>query len=217
MYRRWTLIHLFSHTHVFVTLLYDRLVFCSNIGYCVIIDFGFAKYVPFPTKTFTLCGTPLYIAPEVILNRGHNSGSDHWSYGILIYEMLFGSNPFYKSGMDQMDLFRGIVKARYVKPTTVPASDEAHSIIQELLTRDPNQRLGGLAAGEDGILFHPWFSSNDMDMDDLRAKKYPAPVVPTIKDPLDSSNFENWDHLDDKTKKKYPPVSGDDQWMFENF
>ena len=190
----------------------------STTGYCVIIDFGFAKYVPVPTKTFTLCGTPLYIAPEVILNRGHASGADHWSFGILIYEMLFGTNPFYKHGMDQMDLFRGIVKARYVKPTSPdPVSDEAHAIMKELLTRDPNQRLGSLAAGEDGILYHPWFSSYGMDMDELRAKKYTAPVVPVIKDPLDSSNFENWDHLDDKTKKKYPPVAADDQWMFADF
>ena len=91
------------------------------------------------------------------------------------------------------------------------------SIMTELLNRDPYQRLGNLAAGEDGILYHPWFSSYNMDMDDLRAKKYTAPVVPTIKDPLDSSNFENWDHLDDKTKKKYPSVSADDQSIFDNF
>ena len=119
--------------------------------------------------------------------------------------------------MDQMDLFRSIVKARYVPPTITPVSTEAHTIIQELLTRNTNQRLGSLAAGEDGILCHAWFTNFNMDMNELRAKTYTAPVVPTIKDPLDSSNFENWDHLEDKTTKKYPSVSVDDQCMFENF
>ena len=77
-----------------------------------IVDFGFAKYVS--DKTFTLCGTPLYLPPEVILNRGHNWGADHWSLGVLTFEMLAGYTPFYKEGMDQMELFRAIVKGRYV-------------------------------------------------------------------------------------------------------
>jgi serine/threonine protein kinase len=183
----------------------------------VIIDFGFAKYVPIPTKTFTLCGTPLYIAPEVILNRGHDHGADHWSFGILIYELLFGSNPFYKHGMDQMDLFRSIVKARYVTPTSPPISEEASNIMKGLLTRSSDKRLGSLADGEDGILLHPWFAKYDMDMKELRMKKYTAPVIPSIKNPLDASNFENWDHLDDKTKKIFPPISHEEQYLFENF
>jgi serine/threonine protein kinase len=159
----------------------------------------------------------LYIAPEVVLNRGHDSGADHWSYGILIYEMLYGTNPFYKHGMDQMDLFRCIVKARYVKPTSDTVSEEANTIIKELLTRDPTQRLGNLADGEDGILFHPWFVNYNMDMDQLRKKKYTAPIIPNIKDPLDCSNFENWDHLEDKTKKVFPPLSREEKQLFVNF
>ena len=73
----------------------------------MIVDFGFAKFVK--DKTYTLCGTPLYLPPEVILNRGHNSSADHWSLGVLIYEMIAGGTPFYRNGMAQMDLFRSIV------------------------------------------------------------------------------------------------------------
>jgi serine/threonine protein kinase len=185
----------------------------------VIIDFGFAKYVPIPAKTFTLCGTPLYIPPEVILNRGHDGSADHWSFGILIYEMLFGDTPFYQRGMEQMDLFRSIVKGRYttIGPGKSTISDAATSMLRGLITKDPNQRLGSLAAGEDGILLHPWFVQYDMHMEQLRQKKYTAPTIPTIQNPLDSSNFDNWDHLEDKTKKKFPPLNKEQKKLFQDF
>jgi serine/threonine protein kinase len=188
--------------------------------YSVIIDFGFAKYVPIPTKTFTLCGTPLYIPPEVILNRGHDGSADHWSFGVLIYEMLLGDTPFYTRGMEQLDLFRAIVKGRYTTtqiPGRRPLSEDAAAIIAGLIVKDPSQRLGSLAAGEEGILHHPWFAKHGMDMEQLRQKQYPAPTVPKIKDPLDSSNFDNWDHLEDKTKKKFPPLNREEKKLFEQF
>jgi len=69
----------------------------DKIGYPVVIDFGFAKYVP--EKTYTLCGTPGYLPPEVVMTRGHNASADHWSLGILIFELISGESPFFFEGM----------------------------------------------------------------------------------------------------------------------
>lgn len=186
-------------------------VLIDSEGYTVIVDFGFAKYVA--DKTYTLCGTPLYLPPEVILNRGHNWGADHWSLGVLIFEMLTGKTPFYEEGMEQMDLFRAIVKGRYKIPRTLSA--DATSIIQGFVTKDPNQRLGSLKGGEDDVLRHPWFKA--IDPEKLRNKEIPAPHVPKIKNPLDASNFDDWSHLEDKTKKKYPKLTAEQEKVFSTF
>ena len=169
--------------------------------------------MPIGTKTFTLCGTPLYLPPEVILNRGNNGSADHWSLGILIYEMLTGDTPFYKRGMEQMDLFRAIVKCRYTVPANL--SPTANAIISSFVTKDPAKRLGNLAGGEDDVAQHPWFAA--VNFDELRQKTIKAPKIPNIKDPLDSSNFEDWSHLDDKTKMKFPKLSKEQLKVFENF
>jgi serine/threonine protein kinase len=202
-------------------------ILIDNAGYPIIIDFGFAKKLT--DKTYTLCGTPLYLPPEVILNRGHNWSADHWSLGVLIYEMLFGDTPFYNDGMQQMDLFRAIVKGKFSIPECnnekEAVSANVISIIKGFLTKDPAQRLGSLAGGEDDVLQHKWFSSpidiygnNDViDFNILREKKIVAPVVPKIRNPLDASNFEDWRHLDDKTKTRFPKLDSQQEKVFADF
>jgi serine/threonine protein kinase len=191
--------------------LFSENVLVSNEGYPIIVDFGFAKYVS--DKTYTLCGTPLYLPPEVILNRGHNWGADHWSLGVLSYEMFAGQTPFYVEGMDQMDLFRAIVKCKYDLPKGI--SSQAASLLTGFITKDPAKRLGSLAGGEDDIPVHPFFDGLDFDL--LRQMEIKAPYVPKIKDPLDSSNFENWSHLDDKLDTKFPPLTPEQMKVFEAF
>jgi serine/threonine protein kinase len=172
--------------------------------------------VPAPSQTFTLCGTPLYLPPEVILNRGHGGGADHWSLGVLIYEMLTGFTPFYTHGMDQIALFRAIVKCRFEFPAEYPLETGAGSIISAFLTRNPSQRLGSLAGGEDGVAQHSWFSGV-IDFDQLRQKTLPAPKIPKIKNPLDASNFDNCSHLEDKTKMKFPKLPAKELKVFDDF
>ena len=92
--------------HILYRDLKPENILIDNTGYPVIVDLGFAKFIGGATtgggKTYTLCGTPLYIAPEVITNRGHDHGADHWSFAVLLYEMLTGRTPFYRKGMDQI-------------------------------------------------------------------------------------------------------------------
>ena len=225
--------------HILYRDLKPENVLIDSEGYPVIVDLGFGKYrrwnvscvisavrflitgVLYPTakyvtaKTYTLCGTPLYLAPEVILNRGHDKGADHWSYAVLIYEMIAGYTPFYSEGMDQITLFRCICKGEYRFPPAGVMSMEVEDLLQRFLVLDPAKRLGSLARGINEIYAHTWYT--DIDFAELRQKEIPAPWVPDIKDPLDKSNFENWDHLEDKTLRNDPPLSDRHQKIFEGF
>jgi protein kinase A len=98
-------------------------------GYCVIVDLGFAKLVT--DKTYTLVGTPEYLAPDILLSRGYDKAVDYWSYGVLVYELLVGKSPFYQRGSSQVDMFKRIVKVEYLCPDFVPPS--AADMIQRLL------------------------------------------------------------------------------------
>lgn len=188
-------------------------VLIDKDGYPVIIDFGFAKVVH--EKTYTLCGTPLYLAPEVILNRGHDKAADHWSFGVLSFEMIEGKTPFYREGMDQIQLFRCICKGKYNFPPGV-MTPEMEDLIHQLFVLDPAKRIGSLAKGINEIYVHPWFIG--VDFAKLRQKELKAPWVPEIDDPLDTHNFEAWDHLEDKTKKyDTATITADQQRIFRSF
>jgi len=165
-------------------------------GYAVIIDLGFAKVVP--NKTYTLCGTPLYIAPEVLLQRGHDKGADIWSFAILIFELSVGKTPFYDKGIDQATLFKNISKCKYKIPKDMdPATVD---LVKQLLLRNPSHRLGCLARGGKDVKEHHWFK--DIDFDKLADKAITPPWKPKIKNAMDCSNFGDWDHLKDDYKKE---------------
>merc|ERR1719201_630003 len=97
-------------------------VLVSSDGYLCVIDMGFAKRVPFiddgveHEHTYTMCGTPEYMAPEFILQTGHNHGVDYWALGVLVYEMLFGVTPFLPEDEDRGELFKNIARVRTRKP-----------------------------------------------------------------------------------------------------
>jgi len=128
--------------------------------------------------------------------------------------MITGRTPFYRSGMDQSDLFKAIIRGRFNIPSRM--SPAAAGMINGLLVKDPHLRLGSLAGGEADIINHP-FLKNDIDIDKLRKKELAAPFKPKIKNPLDASNFEDWSHLDDKTAHKFPPLPKDKEEIFDKF
>ena len=84
-------------------------------GYLKLTDFGFAKVVT--TQTYTLCGTPEYLAPEIITNKGHGKPVDWWTLGVLLYEMLVGIDPF--SDPDPMMVYQKIIKGKIKFPKNI--------------------------------------------------------------------------------------------------
>jgi len=188
-------------------------ILVDSDGYCVLVDLGFAKVVT--DKTYTLCGTPEYLAPEIILAKGHHKGVDYWAFGVLIYEMLCGSTPFMTYGIDQISLFKRIVQAKYTFPKSGVVNDHAEDLIQRLIVSRQSNRFGCLARGDMDIREHPWFES--ISTEQLLKKKITAPWVPKIKDPLDSQYFDSYSHIENELPSRKPPLSARQQELFKEF
>jgi len=153
----------------------------SDDGYLKLTDFGFAKVLE--GRTYTLCGTPEYLAPEILLNKGHGKAVDWWTLGILIYELNAGIDPF--TADDPMDIYRKILKGKIRFPKNF--DQNARSIVKHLLEADLSKRYGNLKNGANDIKNHRWFGQ--IDWNSLLAKKIPVPYKPKVKAPNDTSNF----------------------------
>lgn len=170
-------------------------------GYIKVTDFGFAKKVD-AGKTWTLCGTPDYLAPELVGGKGHNKGVDWWTLGILIWEMLASIPPYYDE--DQMKTYRKIVSDA---PLDFPAhfSDQAQSILKKLLQKKPSRRLGVVKGGASLVKRHRWFDglgdANERSRSEgwakLLSKAIPAPSKPHIVSNEDLNNFDEVEEEDD--------------------
>ncbi len=167
-------------------------------GYLKITDFGFAKKVT--SKTYTLCGTPEYLAPEIVSNKGHSKGVDWWCLGILIYEMLVSYTPFYHE--DYMQMYNKIARGKFKKAAHLLKN--ARDIISALLEVTPSKRLGVIKGGADLIKKHAWFKG--FDWDKLLARQLPAPIIPTLKNPFDTTNFDPVDT--ERDVAPYSPAEG---------
>ncbi|XP_072883425.1 cGMP-dependent protein kinase 1 isoform X6 [Hemitrygon akajei] len=172
-------------------------------GYAKLVDFGFAKKIGFGKKTWTFCGTPEYVAPEIILNKGHDISADYWSLGILMYELLTGSPPF--SGPDPMKTYniilRGIDMIEFPKKITKNAAN----LIKKLCRDNPSERLGNLKNGVKDIQKHKWFEG--FNWDGLRKGTLTPPIVPNVTSPTDTSNFDSFPEDNDD-----PPPDDNSGW-----
>lgn len=153
-------------------------VLIDSDGYGIIVDLGFAKLVE--DKTYTLCGTPEMLAPEIIMSKGHNHAVDYWAFGVVVYELLVGHSPFYIPGTSQIDMFKRIVRLQYEIPDYV--NKHASTMVTRLLESNQSNRLGNLANGYLDVKRHPWFSDAGISFKDLLRKQVDAPWIPPVKD-----------------------------------
>jgi protein kinase A len=180
-------------------------------GYCTVIDMGFSKVVM--EKTYTLCGTPEYLAPEIIMSKGHDKAVDYWAFGVLVYEMLVGKSPFFSPGIGQMNLFKRIVTVKYNIPKSV--SDAGKDLIKKLLTRRQASRIGNLSRGHKDIQDHAWFK--DIVWKKLVRKQIKAPWVPEIKDPFDASHFDDYSSSEHESRRVFSVLGDEEQSLFKDF
>ena len=167
-----TLTFLHSKKYLFRDLKPENIMIDQD-GYPILIDFGFAKKVPAGSKTFTFCGTPNYVAPEIIQTVGHSVGADHWALGIVIYEMLAGENPFFYEGMEQFELYQAIADEEPYPLKEGVGTNLMRDLIDKLLKKDPSERLGFRGGQE--ILMHPWYDGMP-DLNKIRSKQVKVPT-----------------------------------------
>jgi len=156
----------------------------DSSGHLKFVDFGFAKVVT--DKTFTLCGTPEYLAPEVIERKGHSKSVDWWTLGVLVYEMLVGHPPF--EDPNPYHLYEKIIRGSYEIPSYVDSA--AADLIRDLLHPDSMKRLGGSQAEAGAVRNHAWFRG--LDFEEIQQKTVPPPWRPSLSSERDLSNYEKF-------------------------
>lgn len=176
----------FGHLHskdVIYRDLKPENILLDDGGHVCLTDFGLAKEMPQDTKTDTFCGTPEYLAPEIIQGSGHDKAVDWWSLGILLYELTVGIPPFYSPNVN--DMYNKIQHGNLRFPPFL--SDPCKALIIALLAREPAERLGSKDDFND-LKPHPFFA--ELDWDEVYAKKVDAPFKPKVKGIEDTSNFD---------------------------
>lgn len=169
---------------VYRDLKLDNLLMDAD-GYVRIADFGLCKEgMGHGDRTNTFCGTPEFLAPEVLTENSYTRSVDWWELGVLVYEMLVGESPF--PGDDEEEVFDSIVNEEVRYPRFL--SPQSASLIQKLLQKNPELRLGSGEEDAAEIKRHPFYQG--MKWDALLAKKVKPPFLPAISAPQDVSNFD---------------------------
>jgi len=189
-------------------------ILLTDDGHICMTDFGISKQglIADDARTATFCGTPEYLAPEVLEGKGYTKAVDWWSFGTLMYEMLTGLPPFYSQDVQQM-----YFKIMHAKLELPDALDEpTKSIVVALLERDPTKRLADATL----IKAHPYFKG--VDWDKILRQEVTPPFIPPVKGKLDVSMIDpafigSKPTVDDDESPSDNKISSDNQKKFENF
>ncbi|XP_036367861.1 serine/threonine-protein kinase N2 isoform X10 [Octopus sinensis] len=206
--------YLHEHNIVYRDLKLDNLLLDYE-GYLKIADFGLCKEgMGFGDRTTTFCGTPEFLAPEVLTETSYTRSVDWWGLGVLIYEMLVGESPF--PGDDEEEVFDSIVNEEVRYPKFL--STESIAIMRRLLRRNPDKRLGSSERDAEDVKKQAFF--RNIDWDALLMKRTRPPFTPTVKHPEDVSNFDE-EFTSEKAiltpSKDSRPLSAEDQIHFQDF
>ena len=159
-------------------------VLIDGKGNLRLADFGLSKEVSDCDRTYTFCGTPEYMSPEIILDQGHGQSVDFWALGVLIYELITGRHPFYTPNKDEM--YRRILSVEpVISKLLLPDSQD---ILRQLLEKQVHKRLGSGPAGVDEIKRHAFF--RPIDFSRVLAGSVKMPFVPNVRTSTDVSNFD---------------------------
>uniref|UniRef100_A0A8C3AAT6 Protein kinase C n=1 Tax=Cyclopterus lumpus TaxID=8103 RepID=A0A8C3AAT6_CYCLU len=185
-------------------------VMLDHEGHIKIADFGMCKENVFgENRATTFCGTPDYIAPEILLGQKYSFSVDWWSFGVLLYEMLIGQSPYH--GDDEDELFESIRMDTPHYPRWI--NKEAKDMLERLFERDPTRRLGIVG----NIRLHPFF--NTINWQALERREIEPPFKPKVKSPDDCSNFDR-EFLSEKPRLSYSDknfIDSMDQAAFAGF
>mmetsp|Transcript_59515 Transcript_59515/g.191508 ORF Transcript_59515/g.191508 Transcript_59515/m.191508 type:complete len:426 (+) Transcript_59515:146-1423(+) len=166
-------------------------ILIHHSGHIKLTDFGFAKFLK-GQRTYTVCGTPAYMAPDIIRGKGYSLPVDWWAVGILLYELLSGRPPF--DAAEEEEIFRLVARGHVLYP---PAMErDAKDLIVRLLLPDPSRRLGGRDSAAGSVQGHAFFAA--IDWEEAGAGRLEPPWLPQVQDPAaDTSLF---DHFEESTE-----------------
>lgn len=173
-------------------------------GYLKITDFGFCKMID--GRTWTLCGTPEYLAPEIILSKGYGKSVDWWSFGVLMFEMSAGYPPFYSH--EPIRIYEKIVSGKF--KFAIHFGEDLKDILKNILQVDLTRRYGNLRNGAMDIKKHPFFQTTDW------IQIYNQAVEPSYKpESSDAGDAKHFDRYDEEPLE----IASTDRFAkeFENF
>ena len=153
-------------------------------GYVKLVDFGMAKLIK--VKTWTFCGTPDYLAPEIVQQKGHDRGVDYWALGVVAYELVHGVPPFCDESGAAMKVYKKIVDGDLIFPDTF--SSNLKEFCENLMTINVGQRLGMLKSGCEDIKRHKWFTG--FNYTQLQSRTLESPIKLDLETPEDTKYFE---------------------------
>jgi|UniRef100_A0A2N9E693 p70 ribosomal S6 kinase len=173
-------------------------------GHVMLTDFGLAKEIDESSRSNSMCGTTEYMAPEILLSKGHNKDADWWSAGILLYEMLSGQPPF--THENRKKLKEKIIKEKVKLPPYL--SSEAHSLLKGLLQKEPSRRLGSGPNGGDDIKSHKWFRS--INWKKLEFRELQPKFKPDVSGKDCTANFDRcWTAMPPDDSPASTPTTGE--------